>query len=190
LKKKTLSFKFLGFQSSTVNSISISSKKIAIGTSDGVYISDIDPIYFVNPTNISPLLTSGNFLATYFYRDNPYRVIVGKNDGSLYRIDLEKGTFEKLKIRANSIYSIYISCDGRIFVGTESALLWSDNDGQSFKGFASRVFGGDMEVDPNNPSIIYVGSDSGLLKSIDGGSSFVNVGFINGRFFYWNKSRK
>ena len=181
--EKTLSFKFLGFQSSTVNSISVSSKKITIGTSDGVYVSDLDPVYFLSPTKISPLLTSGNFLATYFYRDNPYRVIVGKNDGSLYRIDLEKGTFEKLEIRANSIYSICISSNGRIFVGTESALLWSDNDGQSFKGFASSVFGGDMEVDPNNPSIIYVGSDNGLLKSIDGGLSFVNVGFINERVF-------
>jgi len=181
--EKTLSFKFLGFQSSTVNSISVSSKKITIGTSDGVYVSDIDPIYFVSLTNISPLLTSGNFLTTSFYRDNPYRVIVGKNDGTLYRIDLEKGTFEKLKIRANCIYSIYISSNGRIFVGTESALLWSDNDGQSFKGFASSIFGGDMEVGPNNPSIIYVGSDIGLLKSVDGGSSFVNVGFVNERVF-------
>ncbi|WP_197535273.1 stalk domain-containing protein [Caldisericum exile] len=181
--EKSSTFKFLGFQNLTVNSIAVSKKKIVIGTSDGVFASDIDPIYFVSLNNINVLLSSGNFLSVAIYKDNPYKVIVGNDKGSLFRFDLNMGSFERLQVRANCIYSLYVKSDDTIFVGTENAFLWSDNNGQSFKGFALTITGGEMQIDPQNLNIIYVGSDNGLYKSVDGGVNFINLGFVGNRVF-------
>ncbi|MGC8690674.1 MAG: stalk domain-containing protein [Caldisericum sp.] len=179
--EKTSTFKFLGFQGSAINSVAVSSKKIVLGTSNGVYESDSAPLYFVPIKHVK--LSEGNFLSVAIYKDNPYKFITGQDNGFLYRFDLNTGAFEMLIVNVKCIYSLFITKDDKIFVGTENAFLWSDNNGQSFKGFSVKVSGGELQVDPLNKNIIYVGSDKGLFKSVDGGVRFINLGLPNNVVF-------
>jgi len=185
--KNSTSFKFLGFQGSMVNNVVVSSKKIVVLTNNGIFESDLDPIYFVDLASINTKLANGNFISACFYKDSPFRVVVGSDNGNLYRFDLEKKTFEQLSVKANIIYSINITNEGKIYVGSGNALFWSDNDCNSFKAYTLSLFGaytyGELQVDPKNPDVVYVGSDNGLYKSSNKGMSFVHLGFQSERVF-------
>lgn len=70
-----------------------------------------------------------------------------------------------------------------LYKGTEHAGFWKSLDGGSTWTSLNQGLGNldvwSIGVDPNSPSTIYAGTDSGLYKSTDGGSSWSYVRFLN-----------
>jgi len=67
--------------------------------------------------------------------------------------------------------------ESKIYLATNSGLLKSQNMGSSFSEVKLLAAGADPEVssvglDPNIPNVIYIGVDSQIHKSIDGGESW------------------
>jgi len=63
-----------------------------------------------------------------------------------------------------------------LFKSTDSGLTWSDVS-SGLSGYLSN-FVYDVEVDPNNSSIVYAGASKGLFKSTDGGASWHKKGSL------------
>ncbi len=79
------------------------------------------------------------------------------------------------------------SAAGGVFKSTDAGISWT----QVFENYGSYSIG-DIAIDPNNPSTIYVGTgesnpsaDSyegdGIYKSTDGGATFTNIGLTDSR---------
>jgi hypothetical protein len=58
---------------------------------------------------------------------------------------------------------------GDIYVGTPSGTFKSMDAGQSWTPLTS--LSGDVTLDPNDPATLYIRDISGLLKSVDGGTT-------------------
>jgi len=72
-------------------------------------------------------------------------------------------------------------CGGGVFKSTDGALNWTRvNTGLSEADNFSPQSSG-LAIDPQNPSIVYVGNGDGVIKTTDGGASWrwVNSGFPN-----------
>jgi photosystem II stability/assembly factor-like uncharacterized protein len=63
---------------------------------------------------------------------------------------------------------------GDIYADTASGLFKSTDDGGSWTAFTA--VSGDLTLDPNDPSTLYIRDLSGLRKSVDGGATWARTG--------------
>ena len=99
-------------------------------------------------------------------------------------------------MRTQGRYNLAIGVDpldaGKIFLGGVELWQW-DGDrhrhtGEGFSTFSPNYVHADKHVftyDPNNPRVLYIGSDGGVSKSTDGGETFlvVNKGYQSTQFY-------
>jgi photosystem II stability/assembly factor-like uncharacterized protein len=103
-----------------------------------------------------------------------YKTIDG--GGHWYRTQIDyDGWWE----RFGNAWAIAGGSDSRLYVGTWNAIYRSDDDGESWlvrpQGLGN-VMVLDIALDPQNPSIVYLGlADRGPWKSIDGGHTWSQI---------------
>ncbi|MCI4464115.1 MAG: hypothetical protein JHC30_08165, partial [Caldisericum sp.] len=168
-------FKLLGFEDSTINSIAISSKWIVLVTSSGIFKSPTDNFNFISLANLDKKFGENNFTSAAFLKDED-EVLLGSSIDGIYLVNLSTNAFRLLYDPYTPVFSITVSKSGVIFLGVVSGIIWSDDNGVSFKTYVTPRSGIEMKFDPDNPNIIYVGAGDGLYRSVDGGKTFELLG--------------
>ncbi|MBD3184193.1 hypothetical protein GF312_18050 [Candidatus Poribacteria bacterium] len=116
--------------------------------------------------------------------DKPDTLYLGTDGGGIYRykFDSEEPKWEEIIEGMKNTYvkTMVMIPDNLdvIYAGTDGGISMTNNGGDSWINMTSGPrYVLALAVNPENPKIIYAGSDgSGLMKSVDGGDSWVAVG--------------
>jgi ligand-binding sensor domain-containing protein len=76
---------------------------------------------------------------------------------------------------ANTVYSMFITAEGRIFAGTEGGVLWTEDGGKRWVRPSVRLPYStfwSLALDPESPKRLWAASGAGLYLSVDGGDSW------------------
>src|SRR5258705_7857170 len=96
-------------------------------------------------------------------------------------LDQNAGVYD-IQVAASNSNILYMAYDGYVFKSTNKGTTWTQT---SFAHVTEdtadnyRTFGQKMDVDPNNPNVVYVGTpQNGLFVTTDGGTTWQSVSAV------------
>ncbi len=87
--------------------------------------------------------------------------------------DLMLNEVKALEVDFSDENNIYFGGGGKLYQSINGGLNWNIIGGTAFNGLSHSIT--DIAIKPNNSDVLFVCSNQGLYKSMDGGSTFTNV---------------
>jgi photosystem II stability/assembly factor-like uncharacterized protein len=147
----------------------------------GIGLEGVIASVVLDPSNSDIVYASTDYISSDF----PVAAFAQSQDGGeTWRI-LDPGSLERVSaiaIDPVSPSTLYLGLSASVLVEAERGIRRSDDGGVSFSraddGLPPGVNVFSLIIDPANPSTLYAGTDSGVYRSRDSGSSWAAIGQI------------